>query len=49
MSEKAFNKTEHVERIRDTENEQLAYKRICDFEKNYCENIYRKFNWRYCL
>jgi hypothetical protein len=39
MSEKIFDKTEHVERIRNTENE-LVYKKLCDFERNYCENIH---------
>ena len=38
MTEKVFDKNEHIERDRDTESE-LAYRNLCEFEKNYCESI----------
>lgn len=35
----AFEKNEHIEIDRGTEKE-LAYKKLCEFERNYCEDIY---------
>lgn len=41
MTEKYFDKTEHVERERGTEKDdvELAYKKLCEFEQHYCEVI----------
>lgn len=38
-----FAKNENVERDHGTDNDEteLAYKKLCDFEKNYCEVIYK--------
>ncbi|MGE7954754.1 hypothetical protein [Lysinibacillus xylanilyticus] len=33
MDEKVLDKTEHIER-------ELAYQKLCEFEKNHCEDIY---------
>lgn len=38
MTQKIFDKNEHIEKDRGTESE-LAYRNLCEFEKNYCENI----------
>lgn len=37
MSEKILDKTENIER-------ETAYQKLCEFEKNYCENIYENAN-----
>lgn len=41
MSEKFFDKNEHVERDRGTGEEdiELVYKKLCEFEQHYCEVI----------
>lgn len=36
--EDVFNKSEHIEQIRISETE-LAYKKLCEFERNHCEDI----------
>ena len=39
MSEKVFDRNEHIERDRGIESE-LAYQKLCEFERNYCESVY---------
>ena len=38
MTEKVFDRNEHIEKDKGTESE-LAYRNLCEFEKNYCEDI----------
>ncbi|MFJ7954174.1 hypothetical protein ACIQZG_21980 [Lysinibacillus sp. NPDC096418] len=42
MSENV-DKTEHIEIVSSSDRE-LAYQKLCEFEKNYCESIYQKAN-----